>query len=216
MIRLISRIVGALFLMVLVLGGVRSRPVQAATSQLLVAQRCSANGVSVNFSWQGNDPTALQQWVDLSLFDNNWQPSTFINAGPFAASATSFQWDGLLPNATHFVRVNQQRSDGTWDPSPTFQVITENCVFASIPATSVPTGTAGVQTVLPPTGITAIPSASLNPFSGMASFSGMTMTGGIAPMFGFMSTGGMMPLGGMTPGMMMPMGGLLQMGMQAR
>ena len=109
-------------------------PSQAATNQLYTLQTCLPDGsVRVDFSWQGNDPTANQQWLDLSLFNNTWEWGTFLGAGPLPASQKALRWDGLIPNATHYVRVNQLLANGVWDPSPTFIVQTRDCSAAPAP-----------------------------------------------------------------------------------
>lgn len=116
----------------LVLSG--SSVTRAATSSVLVAQSCQPNGVSVSFTWQGVSPSASQQWLDLSLFDNGWQGGTFLGAGPIPASAQTYSWSGLKPNAVHFVRVNQLLPGGNWDTSQTFQFTTGNCAVAASPS----------------------------------------------------------------------------------
>ncbi len=125
--QVVGTLLAVVVLVVSALAGARIKPSVAATSQLFFYDSCSGSGSNGTFSWQGNDPSAVQQWLDLTLFDNGWQDGTFISAGPFDGSVTSFTWNGLLPGTTHFVRVNQQFADGTWDPSPTFQ-ITTGCV----------------------------------------------------------------------------------------
>lgn len=100
----------------------------AATNQLYLTQSCLPDGsVRVKFDWKGNDPSARQQWLDLSLFDNGWQWGTFLGSGPMPGWQQSLTWDGLIPNATHFVRINQELSPGSWDPSPTYYWTTINC-----------------------------------------------------------------------------------------
>ena len=64
-------------------------PASAAATSVGVSQACLPDGkVGVTFSWAGNDPTASQQWIDLSTSDNGWQPgcrrsgrSTFFGSG---------------------------------------------------------------------------------------------------------------------------------------
>ncbi len=113
-------------------------PAQAATHTLYPAQSCLPDGtVRVQFSWAGNNTGASQQWLDLSLYNNNWQWGTFLGAGPMAGSQTSLTWDGLIPNSTHFVRVNQQVGNN-WDPSPTFYFQTINCTPYTPPTTPPP------------------------------------------------------------------------------
>jgi hypothetical protein len=109
-------------------GLVRSGGVaHAGAGELLFSQACVTGGVTVNFSWTGSDPSARQQWLDLSTQDNGWLPATYVSAGPLGASTSQYQWTGLRPNTIHYVRVNQQLSNGVWDASPTFQVATGAC-----------------------------------------------------------------------------------------
>src|SRR5215510_688891 len=67
--------------------------VETAASSLAVVQVCAGGGrVNVTFQWQGNDPYALQQWVDLSIYDPNFGSGSFISAGPLPGFATSYTW----------------------------------------------------------------------------------------------------------------------------
>lgn len=93
-----------------------------------VSQQCQPDGkVAVTFSWYGNDPTAIQQWIDLSIFNNGWQPGSFVGAGPFPGTTTSFTWNGLVAGVRHYTRVNQQLRSGVWDPSLTYMFDTPAC-----------------------------------------------------------------------------------------
>jgi peptidoglycan/xylan/chitin deacetylase (PgdA/CDA1 family) len=96
----------------------------------LIEQHCStsqAATVSVTLGWtpggEGN------QWLDLSLFANNFAPGTFIGAGPLVHSQSSQVWDGLIPGTTHYVRVNTLTAIG-WRVSPTLQFRTISCTSA--------------------------------------------------------------------------------------
>jgi hypothetical protein len=111
---------------------------QAAASTLYVSQTCAPDGVAVNFGWDGQDPAAIQVWIDISLADNGFAPGTFISAGPLPGWSTSYLWRGIRPGFTHFVRVNIQHANGSWDPSGTFIVASQTCG-----GTSVPIGTPG-------------------------------------------------------------------------
>jgi hypothetical protein len=73
---------------------------------------------AVTFSWPVPPPGAIQQWLDLSLFNNGFAPGTFVGAGPFGPQTTSFTWDGILPGLTHYYRLNVLYQDG-WHPSAT-------------------------------------------------------------------------------------------------
>src|SRR5688572_18088128 len=103
-----------------------TQKVHAASTELSLSQSCSATTgrVTVTFAWRNNEPDALQQWLDLSIFVNGWQDGTFLGAGPFPASSTGFSWDGILSGITHYVRVNQQLPNGFWDPSVTYYFTT--------------------------------------------------------------------------------------------
>jgi hypothetical protein len=103
-------------------------PSQAATNQLSTLQTCLPDGtVRVDFSWTGNEPSSTQQWLDLSLWDNQWEWGTFLGNGPLPGNQSKLRWDGLIPNATHYVRLNQQLVNAAWDPSPTFVFTTRSC-----------------------------------------------------------------------------------------
>lgn len=119
---------------ILTAGAFPAMPSQAATSQLYTQQSCLPDGsVRLQFSWRGNDASAVQQWLDLSLFNNGWEWGTFLGAGPLAAAQGSLQWDGLIGDTTHFVRLNQQFASGAWDPSPTFSFRTIDCASSPPP-----------------------------------------------------------------------------------
>ncbi len=127
--------VGSLLLIALSMVGfqLRAGGTRAATSVLFYSQSCQSDGrVQLRFSWTGNDPLVAQQWVDLSLFNNGWQPGTFLGSGPLPATASSLTWNGLIPSAAHFVRVNQLEPTGTWDPSATFYFQTLPCGASSM------------------------------------------------------------------------------------
>jgi hypothetical protein len=115
--------------------GLRQPRAEAATSALFYSQVCQTDGrVQVHFFWTGNDPGALQQWLDLSLFNNGWLTGTFLGAGPLAPATTDLVWSGLIPDAIHYVRVNQLEPGGFWDPSPTFFFQTLACAPSGAPA----------------------------------------------------------------------------------
>ena len=135
----------ALFLVLLfsALGGLvldTSRS-EASTQALYTTQTCSTTQpgmVRVTLFWTGNDPTALQQWVDVGTVGPSWGQGTFASFGPLAAATTALTWDGAASNSIYYIRINQQLSTGTWDPSPTFQVVTVDCSSATASAASPP------------------------------------------------------------------------------
>jgi hypothetical protein len=78
-----------------------------------IFQACSVaypGSVAVTFAWPPT-PGALQQWVDLSLFDNGFQPGTFLGA-PVEIGMETAYWDGIAPELPHFYRVNVLYPDG--------------------------------------------------------------------------------------------------------
>ena len=120
-----SIIIAALAIAALGIGGGRVHAAAAGTpvaDQQLCAQ--PTDRVTVIFRWTpgGQGP----QWLDLSLSNNGFIPGTFVNAGPLDAGQSSFAWDGLIPDATHFLRVNTWTSGG-WEPSPTYRFTTGVC-----------------------------------------------------------------------------------------
>ena len=112
-------------------------PTHAAAGTLYVSQTCAPDGVAVNFGWDGQDATLIQVWIDISLTDNGFVPGTFISAGPLPGWASSYEWRGIRPSMTHYVRINQQRSNGTWDASGTFIVSTIACGGGAAPIAGV-------------------------------------------------------------------------------
>src|SRR5687767_15089736 len=117
-----------LLLTSLLIFGVLLTPVlfiEAAATGLSVGQNCSNGAANVTFSWTGHDPSSHQQWLDLSTSNSGWAPGTFIGAGPLGGPVSSFTWTNLLPGTRHYVRINQQLSNGTWDSSSTWIVDTE-------------------------------------------------------------------------------------------
>jgi hypothetical protein len=128
---------GGLFVLFLALIATSAAPrsARAAASQVVETQTCVAGKANVTFSWQGNDPASTQQWLDLTIFDNGWQPGSFIGAGPLSGRSTSYLWPGLLSKTQHYIRINQQLANGAWDASGTFVFTTIDC-GAATPATS--------------------------------------------------------------------------------
>jgi len=124
-----------LFVTLLALGAADGAPmtgrVEAAANQLLTTQYCEGGRAKVTFSWTGGNAASLEQWLDLSIFDNGWRDGTFIFAGPLVGSLATYTWEGLTPATQHYVRVNQQLGNRTWDPSQTFSFRTITCAGAA-------------------------------------------------------------------------------------
>ncbi len=77
------------FFLILVLGLVasfRTESASAAPAQgLVVEQACGTDGrVDVTFFWTSSH-TGIQ-WLDLSLYDNDFAPGTFLGAGSMSQS----------------------------------------------------------------------------------------------------------------------------------
>ena len=71
----------------------------------------------VKFEWapvQG----VVAQWLDLSLFDNDFAPGSFIATGPLEAGTAELSWGGIAPGVAHFWRVNALTANG-WLTSET-------------------------------------------------------------------------------------------------
>src|SRR5262249_31843420 len=86
----------------------------------------------------------MQQWIDVSLLNNNWRQGTFAGLGPVSAATGTIVASQLMPNAIYFVRINQMLPGGFWDSSATFQFRTPNdCPRALAKSTLIVTQTTG-------------------------------------------------------------------------
>jgi LPXTG-site transpeptidase (sortase) family protein len=105
----------ALFLLVTLALTARpwSDPVEAVGGAALghPVATCNGDRASLSFSWQPVSG-ATQQWLDLSLFDNNFAPGTYLPVGPLAAGTSSFTWAGILASPAHFWRINSLTPNG--------------------------------------------------------------------------------------------------------
>jgi hypothetical protein len=80
---------------------------------------CTGLGrASITFRWAPATPAGLFTFVDLTLFNNNFAPDTFINGGPFPSTNGALVWPGILANMVHYVRVNTFNG-AFWTPSQT-------------------------------------------------------------------------------------------------
>lgn len=80
---------------------------------------CTGGGrATIHFSWAPASPPGFNQWVDLSVFNNNFAAGTFLGAGPFQPWAYSLSWPGVLANVVHYWRVNTSSVLG-WNTSET-------------------------------------------------------------------------------------------------
>lgn len=84
-----------------------------------VAWTCAGGGIAnVVFRWAPASPWGATQWLDLSIFNNNFAPGTFLAAGPLSPFGHELVWPGILANVDHFWRINAPIFFG-WNPSPT-------------------------------------------------------------------------------------------------
>lgn len=93
---------------------------------IMVAECRSTSPTSVRVIFLWTPSRAGQQWLDLSIFNNNWAPGTFIGLGPFGPDAFGFVWDGLVQGTPHFARVNTIGRTG-WHTSETLAFYTPIC-----------------------------------------------------------------------------------------
>jgi len=99
---------------------------------------CAGSEASFVFSWQAQAPWD-EAWVDLSLFNNGFQPGTFLGYGPATPLDPklplngAIRWRGLIPGTVHYWRVNLRYGD-TWYPSPTQTFTALDCA----PGTALP------------------------------------------------------------------------------
>lgn len=124
-----TRLIAALFAALLMSALFASRTTHAKEippGNFVYQQLCPAPFAqpSVGFAIPGKQEAALlggdgvrQVWVDLTLFNNNFAPRTFLGAGPFeprAFGATGFLWPGLEQARTHYYRLNALTVEGRW------------------------------------------------------------------------------------------------------
>jgi hypothetical protein len=71
-----------------------------------------------------------QIWIDITLFDNNFTPGTFIGAGPFGTGERPggefFVWTDLFKSRQHYYRLNALLSDG-WREVGRGSFVTPDC-----------------------------------------------------------------------------------------
>jgi hypothetical protein len=100
--------------LVVAMGGSTRGAAQSPPQPATIFQACSLvypGSIAVTFAWPPT-PGALQQWVDLTLFDNGFQPGTFLGEGPVIIGTETFTWNGIAPELPHFYRVNVLYPDG--------------------------------------------------------------------------------------------------------
>jgi hypothetical protein len=72
---------------------------------------CSGSRATVTFGWTPTSGASVQ-WLDLSLFDNNFAPGTYIPAGPLSSGQDQLTWNGLLKDLPHYWRVTSLTDSG--------------------------------------------------------------------------------------------------------
>jgi hypothetical protein len=122
----------AVFALYLTLPGAGSpvapRPAEAfpgVDNFTILSQECvNPNNVRLNMAWTSynNGP----QWFDVSLQNNGWIWGTFVGAGPIPSGQSTFTWEGFIPNARHYLRVNTLTFFG-WAESATVSFVTRSC-----------------------------------------------------------------------------------------
>ena len=90
------------------------------TQRLLdLTYTCTGGGrATVTFRWAPASSPAFFQFLDLTLFNNNFVPGTFLGLGPMAPTQQAQVWPGIIANAIHYFRVNTFSFFG-WTPSGT-------------------------------------------------------------------------------------------------
>jgi hypothetical protein len=115
-------------------GAVKSADAAPANSLIVTSMTClSPDSVHVEFAWNSSGQGV--QWLDLSLFNNDFAPGTFLGAGPLASGQNTLYWDGLIANTPHFIRLNTLTAYG-WEPSATSTFTTPACNISYSGATA--------------------------------------------------------------------------------
>lgn len=118
-----------------------------AASNLNTSASCNGSGagniVAVNFTWTPSSGGSTAQYLDYSVFNNNFGPGTYssVNVG---TGASSYNFSSGFPQGiTFYWRINNQIS-GNWYPSVTANFFTPSCPVGTTPTpTPAPTATPG-------------------------------------------------------------------------
>ncbi|MGD0115375.1 MAG: serine hydrolase [Dehalococcoidia bacterium] len=103
--------------------GAPSVPLQSTTQD---CSGTSPTSVSINFAWSPSLIPGATQWLDLSIYDNDFAGGTFLGKGPLPAGQSTYTWEGLPPGLTYYWRVNTQTPNG-WVGTPTWSVSGIRC-----------------------------------------------------------------------------------------
>jgi hypothetical protein len=96
-----------------------------ATGIVIVGQDCiSSSQIRLTLQW--NPSGDGQQWIDVSLQNNNFAPNTFVRLGPLAPNQNTAVWEGVLAGRTHYLRINTNVG-GNWQPTGTAFFTTRSC-----------------------------------------------------------------------------------------
>lgn len=99
----------------------------AASPPELYAAECLGPGLdSVRLFLFWNPSSAGQQYLDFSIYNNNFAPDTFVSIGPFAEDGWGFLFDGVRQGTTHYARINTWTGTA-WAASYPLQLYTPVC-----------------------------------------------------------------------------------------
>jgi hypothetical protein len=108
-------------------GGIKpSHAAYPGAENLNAAQACNNDGtMSIHVNWityqSGN------QWIDVSLYDNGFEPGTFNSYGPLSPALSQIEWTGVTHETNYYLRINTQTPDTAWYPSATLGLTTGYC-----------------------------------------------------------------------------------------
>lgn len=95
----------------------------------------SGNIVAVNFTWTSSSPAGSTQYLDYSVYNNNFIGGTYQNANVTGSSSYNFS-TGFAQGITYYWRVNNF-INGNWYTSTTASFVTPTCPTST--PTPVPT-----------------------------------------------------------------------------
>ena len=109
-------------------------PAQAypGSEGISVAGGCNPDGtLSILIKWTAYNTGS--QWLDFSLYNNGFAPSTFVGFGPVGPNVNFVTWTGILNSTTYYLRLNTQTATA-WYPSETVSFTTTPCpVLSPVP-----------------------------------------------------------------------------------
>jgi hypothetical protein len=108
-----------------------AHPTEASPNKPSVSPHCLGDHVSLSVQYTGARNDALQIYLDLSSNDDSWAPGSFTSVGPLYGGAGHYDWPGLMPSTSYYIRVNQQLQDGSWDGGPAQTFTTPACALPS-------------------------------------------------------------------------------------